>query len=229
MLFTECCGVWWATTESLRPSHALLLDHAESHRRSRFVHTADRDRFTLAAALLRLVVGSELGMRPKDLRIDRACPQCGRPHGAPKVLESNLNVSVSHSGARVVVAVSGLGKVGIDIEETTTDLDFRPLLPLVLAPEEADVRSREDFFTYWTRKESVVKSTGEGLLADMTSIVVAAPGNDPHLIRFGDRRITASMADLRSFPGYVGALTVLSPQLPRLIEHDGDALLERNA
>lgn len=201
--------MWWARLDALGPDHLQLLDSVERARRVRFLRAADRDRFTLGAALLRLAAAAELGTRPEELRIDRTCSRCVRPHGRPQLVGSDLHVSVSHAGDLVGVATTRLGHVGLDIEQLT-DADFQPLLRHVLAPGEADVSSREDFFAYWTRKESILKATGDGLLTEMTDVVVSPPCAAPRLLGCLDSVPTATMVDLAPTPGYVGALTVLA-------------------
>src|SRR3954452_18489750 len=116
------CEVWVATTDELRPRHLELLDEQERARAERYRHREDRDRSQLAAALLRLVAAHLLSGtdRPdpglaRDLRVRRTCGVCGGPHGKPSV-GSGLHVSVSHTGATVVVAATEVARVGIDVE-----------------------------------------------------------------------------------------------------------------
>src|SRR6266540_897506 len=55
------CQVWIADLELLRPAHDALLDDVELRRAEAFVHRADRSRFVLGAALVKLAVASETG------------------------------------------------------------------------------------------------------------------------------------------------------------------------
>ncbi|TDD30491.1 hypothetical protein E1218_01445 [Kribbella turkmenica] len=94
-----------------------LLDERELRRVSRCAGEADRARMLLGAALLRCAVGAQLGVSPVDLTVDRTCDACGGWHGRPTVPGADVDVSVSHSGAVVVVAVlAGVGRVGVDVE-----------------------------------------------------------------------------------------------------------------
>jgi 4'-phosphopantetheinyl transferase len=202
--------VRWSDLRAFRPHLAGLLDSAELERRSSYIRADDRDRFTLAAALLRLSAAAELGHSPRKLQISRKCTQCGRPHGRPKIPGSDLHVSVSHSGTLVMVATTRIGPVGVDVEQVA-GIDYLPLLPIVLAANEnGAVSSARDFFTYWTRKESVLKATGDGLRMRMSDVEVTSPRETPRLLRYGNRQPVAVMADLMARPGYAAALTVLT-------------------
>jgi 4'-phosphopantetheinyl transferase len=116
----------------------------------------------------------------------------------------------------VLVAVTGIAvttgtaPVGVDIE-CITDIDYLPLLDKVCSPTEAHhVCTAVDFFTYWTRKESVVKATGVGLMMPMRSVEVTPPLSAPALLVYGDGSLPAArMRDLDVVPGYAAAVTVL--------------------
>jgi 4'-phosphopantetheinyl transferase len=220
------CRVWWARRNDLRTGHVKLLSALEQARRSGYARAADRDRFTLAAALLRLVVAGEVGVAPDRLRIDRDCPCCTRPHGRPRLPGHDLHVSVSHSGELVAVAATSAGPVGVDVEQIT-DLDYLSMCRHVLAPSEMGaVRSREDFFRYWTRKESVLKATGDGLRTAMTTVVLGPDAGHPTLLRYGTREgLVATIADLLPVEGYAAAVAVLVPGPVRVAERTAADLL----
>ena len=93
------------------------------------------------------------------------------------------HASVTHSGALVGVALTRTGQVGLDVEVATAR-DYRSLFASVLAADEPRPRSLRDFLGYWTRKESVLKATGEGLVRPMPDIVVTAPSAAPRLISY---------------------------------------------
>src|SRR4051794_37321895 len=110
------CHVLWA-----RPSAGWAvadgwLDAAERGRRDALLRAEDKARFVTAAGLLRLAVAERLGIAPGAVAVDRACPDCERPHGRPAVPGAGLEVSVSHSGDLVAVAlVAGETPVGVDV------------------------------------------------------------------------------------------------------------------
>ena len=220
------CEIHWARLDELDPRHLALLDDVELGRRRSYVREQDQARFTLAAVLLRLVAGSRLGVAPGDVDVDRTCDACGEPHGRPRLPSTELHLSVTHSGDFAAVATTAAGPVGIDLE-VVRPFDHRPLVNEVLAPEELDGdTSLEEFFTYWTRKESVLKATGAGLRVPMCMLTVTPPEQSPRLLRYPDETASeACMIDLCPEPGYVGAATVLDPGPVVFHARDGAALL----
>lgn len=139
-----------------------------------FLLPADRARFTAAAGLLRHAVRTHTGTNPV---VTRRCPDCDRPHGKPIVPGTGLHVSVSHSGDLVAVAVTAAAPVGIDVE-LGSDLG-------------------------WSRWESVVKATGEGMRVPFFPV-------SSSLISYRGAPLAATVRDLDVGPDHVGAVTVLA-------------------
>lgn len=204
--------VWWATPAHVRASHRELLTAPEQERVAALMRQVDRDRFIVANALLRLAVAERLGHLPK---IDRTCPDCQKPHGKPRVVGSDLEVSVSHSGERVAVALTELGGVGVDVEEMKPGKDLAGMVRYVFSP--AELEPLQDpvacFYQAWTRKESVLKATGQGLRVPMSSITVMTDDSQHNL------------RDLDPGPGYAAAVTVLTPGAFTVTELDAATLL----
>jgi 4'-phosphopantetheinyl transferase len=220
------CEVWWASTDWARPWHADVLSDEERARRTRLWDGGQRAQFTVAAALLRLVAARHAGGAAERLEVDRSCPRCGRDHGRPRLTGTGLYVSISHSGGMVAVAVSRAGEVGVDVQQVE-DKPVKELSPLVLAGSEAEqITVARDFFTYWTRKEALVKATGDGVTVPLWEVVVTPPGTPPRLLGYPRRPgLAAQLRDLRPDPGYVGALAVLSPRPVVVRERSAEELL----
>ena len=104
-----------------------VLDGRERRRVESTVGEANRARILIGAALLRTVAGSLLGVPAAAVTVDRTCSDCGRWHGRPTLPGTELDVSVSHSGGVVVVAVLAGGRVGVDVER----VDGRPVSEVV--------------------------------------------------------------------------------------------------
>jgi 4'-phosphopantetheinyl transferase len=215
--------VWWAGPADARTAHLGLLNPVELARRETLRQAADRDRFTAAAALLRLVTGQLTGLAPDRVPVERTCDRCGRPHGKPHIAGYDVHVSVSHSGQRVAVATAA-APVGIDVEQLR-DVPFAELGEHTLGPGEhaADLAG---FFTYWARKESAVKATGDGLSVPLSGVQVSPPDEPARLLGYQTRpELVATMRDLSPGPGYAGAVTVLTHEPWQLTEQDGSPLL----
>lgn len=203
------CQVWIADLADYRAELRGLLDEVEQTRRQRYQLSADRRRFTMAAALLRVVTGRRLGLPPRRVVIDRGCPDCDRQHGKPRLPDAaELHVSVTHSGELIAVAISSAAPIGLDVE-LVTERDYLGLARAFLAPGET-VDGPDSFYTLWTRKEAVIKATGDGLRMPLPQVAVSPAGTAPELLRYADAQLSCSMADLQPRPGYIGALALLT-------------------
>lgn len=108
-------SVWWADLTNADLSLVAWLDDAERGRFDRLDLDADRGRFLVGAALLRVAVEAATGRAREQIVVTRTCDRCGQPHGAPRV--PGTAVSVAHAGSLVVVATAHRA-VGVDVERT---------------------------------------------------------------------------------------------------------------
>lgn len=205
------CAVHVGRSQHLRPHHLRLLPDAELDRARRYQLAADRDRVMLGAVLLRLAAARAMGVEPGEVAVDRTCDRCGDQHGRPRLPGSGLHASVSHSGDLVAVALTAAGPVGVDVE-AVRPIDFVAVADRICTPSErAEVRGLTDFYTVWTRKEAVLKATGEGLARPMTDLHVSAPSAVPVLLRLGsDAPPACQLTDIPVGDGYRACVAVLS-------------------
>lgn len=225
------CQVWWAGTGDVRPWHLGLMDPAERDRLERYLRAEDRDRFTVGVALTRLLLADRLGIRPEKVPLDRTCSDCGRPHGAPRPAGGGgPHLSVSHSGARVVVAISDGGPVGVDVEAASDRFD-PDIARHLLSPAEAARTHQPDpagLLAYWTRKEATVKATGEGLRVPLPDLTVSAPDERPRLLAWGGRPGFADRVTLRTLEpgaGYAACLALIDQPHTAVTEYAATELL----
>lgn len=220
------CQVWWARASDARAAQLALLDPVERGRRERYRRAEDRDRFTVGVALSRTVLGARLGIAPARVGLDRTCPTCGEPHGRPVVAGDGApRISVSHSGDRVALAVCAGAEVGVDVER----VGERDLAIALTASERAALAGRPaaDLIALWTRKEALLKATGDGLNVEPSTVEIADP---PALAAFPARPElvgAVQLVDLDPGEGYRAALAVLSAAPVAVSELDGSALLAR--
>ncbi|GIG61293.1 4'-phosphopantetheinyl transferase [Longispora fulva] len=223
--------VWWGRADQASAAHVELFNEIERDRHARFRVASARDQFTVGCAIVRLVLADMTGIAPEKLELDRECTRCAGPHGKPRLVGSDLRFSVSHSGDRIGVAFATGVELGLDVERAE-GRDRDGVADAVLTPAELagwralpEPQREAAFYTYWTRKESVVKATGDGLNAPMDELHVSAPGEPPRLLTYpGGLALDATMTDLDPGPGYAAALTVLGP-LGTLTVHDAGPLL----
>jgi 4'-phosphopantetheinyl transferase len=235
------CQVWWALLADVGPQHDALLAPADLVRRARLARAADRHRLTAAAVTARVVLAAMVGERPTALAIDRTCPRCGGQHGKPRLTGTpDLHFSVSHSGSAVAVAVAWGQPVGVDVEGigALRPAELDRVLLATLAPEERLQVLRQPvdrrilaLTTYWTRKEAVLKATGQGLTAPMDELVVSPPTSPPRVLRWnGSSGRPGDMAlhSLHPPPGFVASLAVVGGASTRVAERDAGGVVRRS-
>jgi 4'-phosphopantetheinyl transferase len=198
-----------------------LLDEGEHRRSRRFVHSTDRQRFVLAHAALRLFLARCLGIDPTRVLYENGA------HGKPQLLPGlpPLEFNLSHSDEVALVAATRDGSVGVDIERMREVRDLLSIADSHFSAAERDalrsvpeVDRRPAFFRCWTRKEALIKASGEGLALDLDSFDVdLRPGSTSALQRFAGRsgvETEFSLRDLPSPPGYAAAGAIARVRIP---------------
>jgi 4'-phosphopantetheinyl transferase len=188
--------VWWGRIGQVRDEFAADLDPVERQRLAAYLRDDDKARFLLGCTIVRRLLAARLSLPAASIRLDRSCPDCGKPHG--KVRADGAELSVTHSGELVGVAISDR-QVGLDVEKIDQGIDVDGLARVSLADVEIAALAAYDdkaraFTTYWTRKEAVVKATGDGLRTDLRTVL--GPPAGFHLV------------ELEVDPSYVAALAV---------------------
>ncbi|WP_051851922.1 4'-phosphopantetheinyl transferase family protein [Streptomyces sp. NRRL F-5650] len=225
------CQVWTTTAET-HLSLLDLLDDAERQRCRELTEARVRAQYMTAHAFVRRIVSSLTGADPRALRFERVCQRCGGPHGKPRLLWPGLEVSLSHSGERVAVAVSTAGPVGVDIQYLVTDGRARDSVlaeperrTLLALPEE---RRAAAFTRYWARKEAVLKATGDGLTVDPADLTVSGPDEPARLLGWRGRPDAVpriALTDLDTGPGHRLAVALWGPaggaRAPAAVHHHG--------
>lgn len=156
---------------------AELLSKNEKERINRFKFTEDKERFSTARVVLKLLLENISGISLAALDFNFS------PSGKPYF--KNIEFNLSHSENYVLIALSNK-PVGIDIEIPKENFDFEPILKNTFGSDEINyinshIPRKESFLTLWTRKEALLKATGEGLTDELTSISVL----DEKIIRTG--------------------------------------------
>ncbi len=230
------CHVWWARPSAV-PTHLVeLLDEGERARSTGFGRSADRLRYVAGRALARVVLGRYLDHDPAAIRLTAWCKRCGKTsHGKPRLStpDADLEMSLSHSGDRVAVAVTRGVPVGVDVQELTPN--GWPLTPhhMLSASERqcVDALPRPEravgMIRYWTRKEAVLKATGDGLASPLTRLTVSGPNEPPQVLGWeeGPRLPPIYLSDLHPGKGFVACAAMLTNGFQQFVERDGESLL----
>lgn len=190
-----------------------VLSPDEEARAARFRFERDANRFIVARATLRRVLGRCLGVEPEELAFYYGA------HGKPALASppTRLTFNLSHSGDLALLAVAWDRAIGIDVEQRRPVSDLGALAAQVFATaERAELATlppgaREDaFLAGWTRKEAFIKAVGEGLTHPLDAFVVSLdPVAPARLLSVGGSADAAgawSLHALTPAPGYVAAL-----------------------
>ncbi len=191
-----------------------LLSTDEQERAATFRFDADRARFVVVRAVLRLLL-SEAGLGPAEC-LTLVAGRYGKPELAHV---SSVRFNVAHSGNLGVIAIATGQDVGVDVQEMRARPDLAGLarrfftrqeaLTLAALPE-ADLPAA--FYRCWVRKEACVKAVGLGLRAPFDGFDV---GTEPFAGR--PRRISTpragadtacTLVDVDLGPDYPAALAV---------------------
>jgi 4'-phosphopantetheinyl transferase len=125
------------------------------------------------------------------------------PHDKP-YFPAGPNFNISHSGNRVVCALSTAGRVGVDIE-LVKPLSFDDFQTQFTSREWQAIRGDMDpvtaFYRFWTAKESLIKADGRGLGIPLLELDVTEYNPTPL-----DGAVW-SFQSLSFFPGYAAHLT----------------------
>ncbi|WP_344106121.1 4'-phosphopantetheinyl transferase family protein [Nocardiopsis rhodophaea] len=223
------CDVWWADPAQAHPGLFDLLDERERARHARFRLAADRDRFVVAHALARLVCAQRADCAPEQVRFTLHCRNCELrreprtdPHGKPRPAGAalGLEISISHSGDRVVLAVTDGVEVGVDVEAVAEERDIDGLASYTLTAEELALwrglpaaRRTPGFFRYWARKEALLKATGDGLSGGLGTVGVTGPDAGARVVSWDapDAPADVWLTDLDAGADYRAALAALVP------------------
>lgn len=199
------CVVWRSPVVRGRWEPFGVLDADERDRYRRFHLPADRARYATAHTVLRLLLGAYLNLAPASLRFVRTCEHCGAQHGKPRLVQSGsiVDFSLSHAGERVLIAIARR-PVGVDIEALDSHADATELAEDVLSSAERvwfDQQPEKNrtpaFFTYWTRKEALLKATGHGLRVPMSALTMSQPDQPAALLNWAAKEKLPTPVHLR--------------------------------
>lgn len=193
-----------------------LLTPEEQERAARFRFRRDRDRYVAGRAQVRRVLGEVTGTPPTDLRLVSGAL------GKPELPGSGLFFNLAHAEGLALLAVTGAGRVGVDVEwmRPISDRDlvaehfFAAAEVAALqrtAPELRDVT----FLRCWTRKEAYVKAVGDGLSLPLRDFAVSTdPAEEPRIVwtRQSAEHLRWTLLDVSDCcPGHVAAVVVETP------------------
>jgi len=145
--------------EQVEQEYQYVLSPAEIEKSKRFVYDNDRKSYLVRKFFLRILLAKYTSTDPKNIRFYTT------ENKKPSV--NGIEFNVSHSTNFVAIALSP-NNIGIDIERVDEAFDFKNLLPSCFNETESNYilsgNTLFNFYTLWTRKEALLKATGEGLI-----------------------------------------------------------------
>lgn len=152
----------------------LSLSVSEKNRAQNYRVEKARQEFILARGFLREKLSLYLNQLPHELEID--VDYYGKPFVRQAPVDFNFNLS--HSGDRIILAVTYGAVLGIDVEKLNFDQDLS-LAHQVFSDTEIRELSQykasqqvKAFFKGWTQKEAYIKALGLGLSAPLKEFSV---------------------------------------------------------
>lgn len=188
------------------------LNADELRRAQRLTRDDARRRHIVSHGMMRTLLAAYLGGNAADVEFDRGI--YGKPYLAgAHVLQFNL----SNSADVALLAVSANCEVGVDLEYMRDNIAALKLARRFFLKAEADAletispaERRQAFFLSWTRKEALLKGTGEGIrkggLGRIYTPVHAAPDSIWQTSEDGLKPCRAR--DLPPIPDYAACIAV---------------------
>lgn len=195
-----------------------LLSLTEQARADRFHFKIDCERFTIARACLRTILGRYLQTDPAEIEFnygEYGKPQLATVNGDSSQLKFNL----AHSYSWALYAFTLGREIGVDIERISPALATEEIAKRFFSTLELELLNRvpshvrhEAFFNCWTRKEAFLKAKGLGLSLPLNQFdVTLAPMAPAVLLRTRwdeNEALRWSLQSIDLGPDYVGAIAV---------------------
>jgi 4'-phosphopantetheinyl transferase len=206
-----------AIESDLVKAFARTLAPDEKARAERFKFDKHRNRFIAGRGVLRELLGRYLKANPQDLRFDYSSN--GKPRFAAAFPGNGVHFNLSHSEDLAVMAATKIGNVGVDVECVRALKDMDHLVARFFSARESELfqtvpadEKPSAFFNLWTRKEALLKATGEGITRALSLVEVSfLPGEPARLLAVsGDSGKAAewSLRELAPAAGFVAAVAI---------------------
>jgi 4'-phosphopantetheinyl transferase len=149
-----------------------MLDQDELDRADRYHFAADRNIYTAAHALARLMLSEATGLSTDVWRY--TVGEFGKPALAAHLSKWNLHFNISHTRGLAACAIATYD-IGIDVERSDQAID-PGIARDYFSPEEIQIlnsaapsQKHRLFLRFWSLKEAFIKATGEGLSRPLDS------------------------------------------------------------
>lgn len=192
-----------------------VLSSDERERAGCYHFDLHRRRFIRGRAALRLLLGEYLGFRPEKLQFSYGSN--GKPFLAGAAA-NKLWFNVAHSDSLALIAFAEFAEVGVDVEFVRRLPDFDDLVNRFFSQRESacfgrlqDESKSVAFFNLWTRKEALLKATGDGICNALNRVEVTFLPHEPaRLLALPDNQETCNwtLCELAPAEGYAAAFAI---------------------
>lgn len=211
----------WAASLQVSPQRlagfAAMLSEDERERAARFKFEQLRNRFIAGRGMLRSVVARYLEVNPAMPAFTYSGH--GKPVLTPGLAREPLHFNLAHTGDLALLAVTRLAPLGVDVECVRPIKDAEALVARFFSARENDLfqplnpdQKPAAFFNLWTRKEALLKATGEGITGGLNQVEVSfLPGEPARVLALAGEAGKARGWTLQEFApaeGFVGAVAI---------------------
>lgn len=156
--------LWQFSLEHAFSNAFALLNSEEKARATRFYFERHQRRFTVARAMMRIIISHYLDISPDRLEFTYTT------HGKPEVINAQrLQFNISHSGDLALLAIGKTYPLGVDLEHYSAR-PFEGIANNLFSEQEISEFNKVPaslkpavFFHIWAQKEAFIKACGLGL------------------------------------------------------------------
>jgi|WetSurMetagenome_2_1015567.scaffolds.fasta_scaffold00486_2 phosphopantetheine--protein transferase-like protein len=156
---------------------SLQISPEERLRAGKMIVGDTRDIFIMSHAILRICLSRYLDIKPLEIEFSIT------KNSKPFLKNQPLHFNISHTNGAFVIAISPTAYVGIDIESVRRMNEFYSVARTFFSKREQDFifnnsdEADERFLLLWTRKESLLKALGTGMIDHLELLEVSEDEN----------------------------------------------------
>ena len=149
------------------------LSIKEQEQAKKYYNKVLANRYIISHGILRSILSYYVDQSPSSLEL------INNTYSKPFLKNSNIEFNMSHSRNMVCYVIAFNNKIGVDIEFYDNSIDIMEISEVVFTKKEIklikSLNNKEKykiFYTFWTKKEALVKAIGKGLSYPINTIEV---------------------------------------------------------
>jgi len=140
------------------------LSIKEQNQAKRYYNKLLTERYIISHGILRYILSYYVHQPASKLEFT------SNIYGKPFLKDNQIQFNMSHSGNIACYVVTFNNQIGVDIEFQDNTIDIIEISELIFTPQEIELLKSlnykakyKSFYTFWTKKEALVKALGKGL------------------------------------------------------------------